>query len=93
MSSHQHGHRPADPVRPAPPRNDDIELLTILNGVLAGASGVYLATRSVPVTAIACMAAALVAAAGMLRRRLDGGSAAGPEKSAHAHHVRPSCRT
>jgi hypothetical protein len=83
MSSYQHGHRPADPVRPSR-RNDDIELLAIVNSVLAGASGVYLATRSAPVTAIACAAAALVAAAGVLRRRLYDRSGVGPEK-AHTH--------
>jgi hypothetical protein len=93
MTSCQHGHRPADPARPPSRRNDDVELLTVINSVLAGASGVYLATRSVPVTAIACVAAALVAAVRMLRRRLDGRSAAGAEKAAHPHHVRAGCRT
>jgi hypothetical protein len=93
MTSYQHGHRPADPARPPSWRNDDTELLIVINSTLAGASGVYLATRSVPVTAIACVAAALVAAVRMLRRRLDGRSAVGPEKAAHPHHVRVGCRT
>lgn len=47
---------------------DDGALIAVINGVLTGVAGVYLATGSTAVTSIACLAAVGLAALIVVRR-------------------------
>jgi hypothetical protein len=61
---------PQPPVSPPPPRGSSAgSILTLVNGVLAGVGGVFVGTRSVPVTIIAAVMAVAISALVLIFRR------------------------